>query len=258
MCDCTAVKEILEYDGGSHQLRRWCQELMGYHFTVIHCCARMMWDVDALTRRFGKAVTLYCMQAYLMRSRDKLARPLAYDFDHFHSTSKPQKVLPPDIPLPAQHAPIDLTTPTARSANGGDVTTESNSNKHDSRFSNNISTTNSENNHNLICSSFVKPFSIVNVCESSKNTINVITPNDANILRLPMINNINNTNCDNLTTIDSICDYKPIRNSNINTNMPTSSRKVNESNISGFSENTEDNVVTSSKDAASTPSLTRR
>ena len=73
-----------------------------------------------------------------------------------------------------------------------------------------------------------------------------------------MINNINNTNCDNLTTIDSICDYKTIRNNNINTNMPTSSRKVNESNISGFSENTEDNVVTSSKDAASTPSLTRR
>ena len=111
MCDCTVVKEILEYDGGNHQLRRWCQELMGYHFSVIHRCARMMRDVDALTRRFGKAVTLYCMQAHLMCSRDKLYRPLAYDFDHFLSTSKPQKVLPPDIPLTAQHAPIYLTTP---------------------------------------------------------------------------------------------------------------------------------------------------
>ena len=29
MCDCSAVKEILEYNGSSHQLRRWCQELMG-------------------------------------------------------------------------------------------------------------------------------------------------------------------------------------------------------------------------------------
>ena len=37
-----------------------------------------------------------------------------------------------------------------------------------------------------------------------------------------MIDNINNINRDNLTTIDSICDYKPISNSNINTNMPSS------------------------------------
>ena len=111
MCDCTAVKEILEYDGGSHQLRRWCQELMGYHFTVVHRCARMMWDVDALTRRFGKAVTLYCMQAHLMRSQDKLSRPFAYDFNHFHSTSKPQKVLSPNLPPITQQAPSPLTAP---------------------------------------------------------------------------------------------------------------------------------------------------
>ena len=71
----------------------------------------MMRDVDALTRRFGKAVTLYCMQAHLMCSRDKISRPLAYDFDHFHSTSKPQKVLPPEIPPMTQYAPIPLTTP---------------------------------------------------------------------------------------------------------------------------------------------------
>ena len=147
---------------------------------------------------------------------------------------------------------------------GGDVITGTNSNEHprlesvsDSRFSINITKTNSLRNHNFICSSFVKPVSIVNVCEPSKNKIKVITTNDANILRLPMINNINNTNCDNLTTIDSICDYKhiSISNSNINTIMPTSStslqkkgsrtRKVNESNIPGTSENTEDNVVTS-------------
>ena len=154
---------------------------------------------------------------------------------------------------------------TIGSTRGGDVITGTNSNEHprlesvsDSRSSINIAKTNSLRNHNLICSSFVKPVSIVNVCDSSKNTINVITPNDAHILRLPMINNINNTNCDNLTTIDSVCDYKTIRNSHINTNIPKSSRKVNESNMSGFSENTEDNVVTSSKDVASTPSLTRR
>ena len=101
ICDYTVVREILDYDGGSHQLRRWCQELMGYHFTVIHHCARMMRDVDALTRRFGKAIALYCMQTHLIRSRNKLSRPLAYGFDHFHTTAKPQQVLPiPLLPTP--------------------------------------------------------------------------------------------------------------------------------------------------------------
>ena len=94
MYDCSAVKEILEYKGSNPQLRRWCQELMGYDFVVIHRCARMMKDVDTLTRRFNRAITLHCMQAYLMRSRDKLYRPLAYDFDHFHTTPKVNHILP--------------------------------------------------------------------------------------------------------------------------------------------------------------------
>ena len=56
----------------SHQLRRWYQELMGYNFVVINMCARMMKDVDALTRHFGKTIALYCMQVHLMRSGDIL------------------------------------------------------------------------------------------------------------------------------------------------------------------------------------------
>ena len=61
---------------------------MGYDFVVIHRCTRMMKDVGALTRRFGKSITLYYMQAPLVRSRDRLHQPLAYDFDHFHIAPK--------------------------------------------------------------------------------------------------------------------------------------------------------------------------
>jgi hypothetical protein len=52
LCDCSAMKEILSYDGQIHVVRRWAQELLGYHFAVIHRPAPMMQDVDALGRRY--------------------------------------------------------------------------------------------------------------------------------------------------------------------------------------------------------------
>ena len=52
LCDCSAIKEVLEYTGDIHQVRRWAQELLGYHFRIFHRPARMMRDVDGLTRRF--------------------------------------------------------------------------------------------------------------------------------------------------------------------------------------------------------------
>ena len=67
---------------------------MGYNFEIIHRKARMMRDVDALSRRFGKAITLYVIQTHVMRSRNILARPVGYSLDYFHASSKPQHVLP--------------------------------------------------------------------------------------------------------------------------------------------------------------------
>ena len=108
------------------------------------------------------------------------------------------------------------------SARGGDVSTGTNSTEHprldsasDSRFKINITKSNSLCKHNFICSSLVKPVSIINVCEPLKKHITVITTNDTHILHSPMTNNINNINRDNLATINSNCDYKPIRNNNI-------------------------------------------
>ena len=33
MCDCSAIKEVLEYDGTIHMICRWAQELLGYNFS---------------------------------------------------------------------------------------------------------------------------------------------------------------------------------------------------------------------------------
>ena len=90
MCDCNAVREILEYEGNIAMVSRWAQELLGYHFTVIHRSARMMVDVDGLTRRFGKAIAEYVMIAHIMSRRDQKTRPEAYRHD-FKSIEKPTK-----------------------------------------------------------------------------------------------------------------------------------------------------------------------
>ena len=99
-CDCTAVKEVLEYDGSIHMVMRWAQELLGYHFTVVHRPARMMIDVDALTRRFGKPLATHIAVAYFLQQQDQQQRPQAYMNDTFHSGVKVTKV-PRDDSKPA-------------------------------------------------------------------------------------------------------------------------------------------------------------
>ena len=60
LCDCSVVKEILEYEGSIPMICRWAQELLGYQFSVIHRHKRMMADVDALTRRVGPLIATHC------------------------------------------------------------------------------------------------------------------------------------------------------------------------------------------------------
>ena len=50
LCDCLAIKEIIDYTGSIPVICRWAQELLGYEFTVIHRPHKMMMDVDALLR----------------------------------------------------------------------------------------------------------------------------------------------------------------------------------------------------------------
>ncbi len=86
MCDCSAVREVLEYEGSISYICRWSQELLGYHFACIHRNNRMMVDVDSLTHRFGKSIATYLAVAYLLHNSDREARPTAYDKDTFCDT----------------------------------------------------------------------------------------------------------------------------------------------------------------------------
>jgi hypothetical protein len=80
LCDCSAVREILEYDGPIHQIRRWAQELLGYHFQIFHRPARLMRDVDGLTRRYEHPlIATHFQHAIQLSTEDAAARPAAYD-----------------------------------------------------------------------------------------------------------------------------------------------------------------------------------
>jgi len=88
LCDCSAMKELLVYNGSIAMINRWAQELLGYHFTVIHRPACMMRDVNGLTRQFGPLITRHIMIASILAARDHLNRPSAYDQAAFATNAK--------------------------------------------------------------------------------------------------------------------------------------------------------------------------
>jgi len=103
------MKEILEYCGDIHQVRRWTQELLAYHFRILHRPARMMRDVDGLNRRFDNPlIEQHCTVALALRIRDELARPAAYDSATFHSSDplKCRNTIP--LVLSTSAAPVTL------------------------------------------------------------------------------------------------------------------------------------------------------
>ena len=57
---------------------RWEQELLGYHFTIVHISNNMMVDVDALTWRFGHLISHNIAIADLLSSRERAKRPHVY------------------------------------------------------------------------------------------------------------------------------------------------------------------------------------
>ena len=82
------MKELLEYDGCIPMISRWAQELLGYHFTVIHRPTRMMRDVDAITCLFGPIISHHMTIALILSEKDKSMRPDAYYAKSFKSSIK--------------------------------------------------------------------------------------------------------------------------------------------------------------------------
>ena len=78
LCNCKAIREVLEYDGSIVTVSKWDQKLINYHFSVIHRSARMMVDVDALSGRYGSLPTQHMQIASIISLCDKEQRPVVY------------------------------------------------------------------------------------------------------------------------------------------------------------------------------------
>ena len=50
---------------------RWTQELLGYHFSILHQSDRMMRDVDTISRRFGPLISVYIRTALVLSDTDR-------------------------------------------------------------------------------------------------------------------------------------------------------------------------------------------
>ena len=68
----------MEYTGNTAIVACWTQELLGYHFSMIHRPARMMTDVDGLTRRVDTLSSQYAHIALLLSNVDHQKRTPAY------------------------------------------------------------------------------------------------------------------------------------------------------------------------------------
>ena len=95
------MTEILDYEGPIPMIGRWAQELLGYHFTVVHRSNRIMVDVDALSRRYGPLIATHCTIAGILYRRDKDQRPSAYDKATFSSSQSSK--------LKSQTMPVTVT-----------------------------------------------------------------------------------------------------------------------------------------------------
>ena len=73
-------------------ISRWAQELLGYHYSVLHRSACMMIDVDALKRRFGNLTAQYIQVSSLLSLYDRQQLPNAYLGD-LTSVLNPTKIL---------------------------------------------------------------------------------------------------------------------------------------------------------------------
>ena len=61
---------MLDYDGIIAMVHQWAQELLGYDFSVVHRPNRMMADVGALSRRYGKLIPTHVGVDSIHKDRD--------------------------------------------------------------------------------------------------------------------------------------------------------------------------------------------
>ena len=92
LCDCNAIKDILQCNGSVYQLKQWTKEHIGYKFVIIHCVATIMKNTDAISHYVDSFVYQYNITAARLYIEDVTERPFAYSFDVFIRYTSPHCV----------------------------------------------------------------------------------------------------------------------------------------------------------------------
>ena len=71
LCECSAIREIPEYEVSIPMDLRWAQELLGYNFSMVRQSNKIMAYVDALPSRLVKLIAQYCIIASILYSTDE-------------------------------------------------------------------------------------------------------------------------------------------------------------------------------------------
>ena len=79
LCDCNALRSIVEYEGTNYMLARWAQELLGYNFLCLHRPDTMMQDVDGVSRHPDPLIDSYERTAQLLDATSKQDAPTQYE-----------------------------------------------------------------------------------------------------------------------------------------------------------------------------------
>ena len=88
ICNCAAVKEVLEYKVSTSMICLWVQECFGYNFSIVRKINKMMAEVYALKRRFGTHIAQHFMIASILHHTDKIKIPQSYDGAIFNEEEK--------------------------------------------------------------------------------------------------------------------------------------------------------------------------
>ena len=71
-------------------VQHWSQELLGCTFSVVHRPNKIMCDVDALSRKYGKRIVAHLFIPNILHDCDKHHQPKAYQWGDFISSRKSQ------------------------------------------------------------------------------------------------------------------------------------------------------------------------
>ena len=83
LCECNTIKEILEYNVITHQLKRWTQELLAYEFVIIRQVDTMIKNIDNVSCYTNPLVHQYTMTSSRLHVKDVTIRSFVYSFDVF-------------------------------------------------------------------------------------------------------------------------------------------------------------------------------